>query len=145
MKNLLFIILTIFISGNLFAQSTPEEMFDTFFEEYKEDPNKAIDYIFSKNTWILESEDTSEIKNLLNKLTVDFVGNYIGYDLMVEKVISGRFVLLSYLVRYDRQPFRFTFQFYKPDNEWMFFKFLLDDELFQEIEKSAELYFLDLD
>ena len=46
------------------------------------------------------------------------VGKYHGRRLLVEKTIAGRYVCARYLVFYDREPLRFTFEFYKPENTW---------------------------
>ncbi|WP_209405780.1 hypothetical protein [Pseudozobellia sp. WGM2] len=51
---------------------------------------------------------------------------------------------MSYLVKFDRQPIRFTFQFYKPYNQWRTHRFKYDGNVDEEIEESAKVYYLDL-
>jgi len=64
------------------------------------------------------------------------VGNYQGYELINEKKTGENLKLLSYMVRFDRQPFRFTFIFYKPDTIWQVQNLKFDDKLDDELEKS---------
>ena len=54
-------------------------------------------------------------------------------------------ILKSYLVKYDRQPIRFTFQFYKPNKEWRIHSFKYDGNIDDEIEEAAKLYYFKLD
>jgi len=49
------------------------------------------------------------------------------------------------LLRYDRQPIRFTFEFYKPDKEWVLFAISFDATLDDEVEEAAKVYNLSLD
>ena len=129
-----------------FAQNTPEEIVSKFFTEYKnEGASKALDNLYSNNEWINRATDAiTKLKQQLNSLNEDFVGKYYGYELIVEKKLSDSFILMSYLVKYDRQPIRFTFQFYKPDNEWRTHSFKYDGNIDEEIEESAKVYYLDL-
>jgi hypothetical protein len=54
-------------------------------------------------------------------------------------------MLYSYLVKYDRQPLRFIFKFYKPNDKWVLYSYALDDSLDDEIQEAAKLYYLNLD
>lgn len=54
-------------------------------------------------------------------------------------------MLQSYLLRYDRQLIRFTFQFYKPDKEWMLYSLSFDVTLDDEVEEAAKMFYLPLD
>lgn len=129
-----------------FGQNTPEEIVSKFFTEYKNDgASKALDNLYSNNEWMNRATDAiTKLKQQLNSLNEDYVGKYYGYELIVEKKLSDSFILMSYLVKYDRQPIRFTFQFYKPDNEWRTHSFKYDGNMDEEIEESAKVYYLDL-
>ncbi len=54
-------------------------------------------------------------------------------------------MLYSYLVKYDRQPLRFIFKFYKLNDKWVLYSYALDDSLDDEIQEAAKLYYLNLD
>ena len=83
-----------------------------------------------------------KLKNQMEGLTEDFIGKYYGFELIAEKKITDSYILLSYLVKYDRQPLRFTFQYYKPNDEWRLYSFEYDGNLDAELEESAKIYFL---
>lgn len=130
------------IMGN--AQSTPIEIVETFFKDYvKSGSSIALDNLYSTNKWMTRSADAIvNLKSQMQGLNDDYVGKYYGYELIVEKRLTESFVLLSYLVKYDRQPLRFTFQFYKPNDTWMIFSFQYDGNMDEEIEEAAKLYYL---
>ncbi len=142
MKHIIVILLLILFSNNLQAQSTPEEMVETFFVKYKvRGTSEAINYIYSKNDWInSSSDDVILLKNQMESLTEDYIGKYYGYELILEKKLSDSYVLKSYLVKFGRQPLRFNFQFYKPNKEWIFYGFSFDANLTEEIKEAAKLY-----
>ena len=48
-------------------------------------------------------------------------------------------------MKYDRQPFRYIFEFYKPNEKWMLYSFKIDSEIDSEIEQSAKIYNLEID
>lgn len=151
MKNITFTktfitIILFFISFIGFSQNTPQEIVSKFFTEYKtEGASIALDNLYSNNEWMSRATDAiTNLKQQLATLNEDYVGKYYGYELIVEKRLSDSFILMSYLVKYDRQPIRFTFQFYKPDNEWRTQSFKYDSTIDDEIEEAAKVYHLDL-
>ncbi|WP_396633236.1 hypothetical protein [Maribacter sp. R86514] len=139
-------IILLSISFISIGQNTPEEIVSNFFTEYQNDgESKALDNLYSNNKWMNRATDAiTKLKQQLGTLNEDYVGKYYGYELIVEKRLSDSFILMSYLVKYDRQPIRFTFQFYKPDNEWRTHSFKYDGNIDEEIEESAKVYYLDL-
>lgn len=146
MKKLLLITLLTIISLMSFGQASPEDLIKTFFNEYNKNSNKAIDELYSTNPWTSRIRDGIEnMKKEVNSYTVDYVGKYYGYEIITKKQFSESFILYSYLVRYDRQPMRFTFEFYKPNDKWTLFSFKIDGDLDDEIEQAAKLYYLNLD
>jgi hypothetical protein len=44
------------------------------------------------------------------------------------------------MVRYDRQPVRFSILFYKPNNQWGLQNFSYDDNLDEELKESSKAY-----
>lgn len=142
MKKIIFIIcltLTCFATN---AQSEIDDIIDTFFKNYEEKGSTyALDNLYGVNKWIdLNGSVMMNLKEKMETLTEDFVGKYYGYELIVEKRLADSFVLRSYLVKYGRQPLRFTFQFYKPNKEWILQNFKYDGALDEEIEEAAKLY-----
>jgi hypothetical protein len=145
MKRLLLFALML-LSANCWAQQMPQQMIDAFFIAYKKDPGKAVKELYQTNVWTERIKD--DIDNVANKLdgfTVDYVGKYYGYELITTKKFSESFELYSYLVKYDRQPIRFTFKFYKPNDKWVLYAFQFDDSFSEEMEEAAKLLYLNLD
>jgi hypothetical protein len=73
------------------------------------------------------------------------MGKYYGNEIIITKKFSESFILYSYLVKYDRQPMRFIFKFYKPNDKWVLYSYALDDNLDNEIQEAAKLYNLNLE
>jgi accessory colonization factor AcfC len=145
MKRTLLVLL-ILASGNLFAQSSPDQLINRFFETYKKDAGKAVKELWATNKWSERSkDDIDKIIGTVNGFTEDYMGKYYGQELIATKKFSESFVLYSYLVKYDRQPIRFIFKFYKPNDQWVLYAYSFDDQLDNEIQESAKLYYLNLD
>jgi len=139
--------IVLLLSLGLSAQETPEEMVTTFFATLKaENSDAALDQLYATNSWMSKNmESIQSLKEQMAGLTEDFVGTLHGHDLIIEKKLTERYRLLSYLARYDRQPIRFTFQFYRPDETWKIYSFKYDGSLDDELEEAAKMYYLDLD
>ncbi|WP_320815196.1 hypothetical protein [Flavobacterium sp.] len=145
MKKLLFI-LFISISANLFAQKSSKDLINDFFTTYEKDAGKAVKDLYATNPWTeRKKDDINQIISTVNGLSEDYIGKYYGYEIITTKKFSDSFILYSYLVKYERQPLRFTFKFYKPNDKWVLFSYALDDNLDDEIEEAAKLYNLDLE
>jgi len=134
----------LWFSSLTYGQSSPDQIVNGFFETFvKKGASEALDGLYETNPWVERNVDAvTKLKNEIEGLNEDFVGKYYGYELITEKKISDSFVLQSYIIRYDRQPIRFTFQFYKPNIEWRLFSFKYDANLDDELEESAKIYYL---
>jgi len=122
------------------AQGTPEEISEKFFKLYQKSPEKAIDFVFNTNRWIKENpEGEDNVKKKLNDF-IDIVGEYYGYEKMIERNVGENYKLVSYMVKYDRQPVRFTFIYYKPNGKWQLQNFQYDDKMGEELEEAGKLY-----
>ncbi|MFD1163472.1 hypothetical protein [Hwangdonia seohaensis] len=142
----LFIVILISTTGNLLAQSSPQDLIDTFFNTYEKDAGKAVKDLYATNIWTERVKDNiDKVIGTVNGFTESYMGKYYGYEIITTKKFSESFVLYSYLVKYDRQPIRFIFKFYKPNKKWVLFSYALDDNLDDEIQEAAKLYYLDLD
>ena len=141
-KRLLFSLLVIlFIYRTSNAQNSPENVATKFFEFYKnEGSDKALDYIFSTNKYSGESQDAiNNLKENLRK-TVSFDGTFCGYELLSRKSAGQNFVLLTFLVKHDRDPLTFRFVFYKPIDKWQVQNFKFDNKIDDELEEASKGY-----
>jgi hypothetical protein len=115
----------------------PTDISKKFFEIYAAKPMDAIDYIFSdvkKNKQI--SDDITAIKKNL-KMTIDQDGVNNGYELITEKNVGSNLKLQSYMVKYDKQPVRFIFIYYRPKDVWKIYTFQFNTNMDEELTSAA--------
>ena len=134
-------VLSIFSTPVTKAQTSTEALINQFFKIYEKSPQEAVSYIFSTNKWILE-RNKDGIENVKTQLTsfLGLVGNYYGYEKITEKRLGDTYKLVSYMIKYDRQPVRFTFIFYKPEDKWQLQNFQYDDNLDEELKESGKVF-----
>jgi hypothetical protein len=143
-KQILVIVMSVF-TFTTYGQTPDEGLIKNFFNGYSKNPSKSIDDLYATNPWSVRIKDGIEnIKKEINSYTEDYVGKYYGYELITKKQFSESFILYSYLVKYDRQPMRFIFKLYKPNDKWTLYSFKVDSDLDVEIEEAAKLYYLNL-
>lgn len=118
-------------------EQTPADISKKFFELYATKPMDAIDQLFAdvKKNKQVNDEITAIKKNL--KVTIDQDGDYNGYELITEKGVGNTIKLLSYIVKYDKQPVRFVFVFYKPKDAWKIYTFQFNTNLDEELNNAA--------
>ena len=61
-------------------------------------------------------------------------------SIVSKKSISEDYLLYSFLIKYDRQPIRYLFIYYKPKNKWQLQNFQYDDNLETELIEAASAY-----
>jgi hypothetical protein len=139
-KTILLVFFCFFAFQRLFAQSTPAEVTTHFFDLYRsEGSNKALEYIFSTNKYMADKTDA--IDNLKLKLhqANSIIGKFWGYDLISKKMSGENLLILTYLVRHDREPLAFRFLFYKPNDRWVLQNFKFDDQADDELEAASKM------
>ncbi|MEX2363963.1 MAG: hypothetical protein WD597_10075 [Balneolaceae bacterium] len=143
-KILLFLIATIF-SVDAFSQETPDILIEQFATNLSDvSADTAVTQLFSTNQWMSRNLDaTDQVSRQLSN-TLPLIGNFIGKELITKKQVGESLVLYSYLFKYERQPIRFNFVFYRPTDKWLIYKFNYDDEMDDELIEAGTLYFLDL-
>ena len=139
----LLLCLFLLSSLNSLAQN-PDELVKKFFNEYEtEGATVSLDNLYETNPWVNRNADAiKNLKTQLNGMNEDLVGKLRGRELIVRKTLGESFVLMSYMVKFDRHPIRFTFEFYKPKDKWILFAFLFDDNLDDELEEAAKIHML---
>lgn len=140
MKNLILIGIVL-CSLSSSAQNEPQKMIDEFFNLYKnKNADAALDYIFGTNKWMDESKnDIESVKFKLNS-TIKQLGDYQGFNTITKKTLGEHLVLYTYMVRYDRQPLRFSMLFYKPNDQWRLMNLSYDYNLGDELEEAAKAF-----
>ncbi|MES2113252.1 MAG: hypothetical protein V4577_31160 [Bacteroidota bacterium] len=124
------------------APATPKTapgIIEAFFKKYKDDgTSAAIDYLFGTNKYFTNPAGILQLKAKLDSLRQG-IGTYLGRDLIVQKTASNSLIFYSYLVKHEIQPIRFTFIFYKPQNEWVLYRFKYDDQMDAELEEAGRI------
>lgn len=136
-KGLLFICI-FYAALPVFGQiESDEKITDIFFKTYKQNPSKAYTDLFADNKWMKDKKsDIETIKIKMNDF-LSGLGEYYGYELITEKSAGDSYVLKSYLVKYERQPIRFTFLLYRPNNKWQIQNFTYDTNIEEEVGRSC--------
>lgn len=120
MKNFIIILAICFsvIPQISFSQNNPEDILDVFFDTFKTDMNKAIDYLFSTNELIAPNQEG--IKSIKERLEVSrkLLGNYYGQELISLEKAGDSYLRYTYMLRYDRQPVKIIIVMYRPDTKW---------------------------
>ncbi|UBM58891.1 hypothetical protein LAG90_19010 [Marinilongibacter aquaticus] len=126
------------LSFAAFAQK-PSEMTARFFETYESGESiKALEELYANSPWL------ERIRDDVEKLKTQFadlpriVGSYNDKVLLYEKTVSDCFLIASYLVKYDRQPVRMTFEYYKPKSTWYLYSFSYDDDFLKEFKETLK-------
>lgn len=143
MKKIILLTFIALLSTNCYPQMGYEKIVTDFFETYATNPEKALDDIFKTNDWLMKNQDgITSVKSKLN-LNIELMGEYCGYEKIIKRQLGKSMVLESYLVKYERQPLRFTFKFYKAKDTWILFNFQFDEDADDELEESAKIYFIE--
>ena len=92
---------------------------DAFFQKIQEGKiQEAVSDFFADNPWVERNPDlVAGLRSRLVGLHKQ-VGKYYGNQFLDEKAVAGRFVHVSYLAFYERNPVMFGFQFYMPQDTW---------------------------
>ena len=118
-------------------EQNPTDISKKFFEIYAAKPMDAIDYLFADVKKIKQvSDDITAIKKNL-KMTIDQGGVNNGYELITEKNVGNNFKLQSYMVKYDKQPVRFIFIYYRPKDAWKIYTFQFNTNMDEELTSAA--------
>ncbi|WP_281754591.1 hypothetical protein [Neptunitalea chrysea] len=115
------------------AQSTTDEIINTFFQKYKISTDEAVDYVFQTNPYFAGNDGVDNVKLRINNVK-PLLGDYLGEEVLSTKKLGSSYVLITYIVKYDREPLRFQFQLYKPRDKWQLYNFKFDENVWEEFE-----------
>ena len=143
-KSLITLTCLLFVSFSY--SQTPRELVQKFFDDYEaKGASVALDNLYGTNKWMERSADAiSNVKSQMEGLNEGYVGKLHGHEIIAEKKLGDSYLLLSYMAKFDRQPIRYTFQFYKPKDTWVIYSFKFDANIDNELEEAAKIYNLHL-
>lgn len=86
----------------------------------KGQPKEATDRLLSTNAEASARLDNKlSVQNGLERMK-DTLGEFKDFNIVKEKKIGDRIVYVLAFALYEKQPVRFEFIFYKPDEQWLF-------------------------
>lgn len=141
MKRMLILLSLITIGNIAFGQSTPQDISTRFFVIYKTgDSDKALDYLFSSSPFKSDiTEAIEEVKRKLKKAATQ-IGSFYGADLLATKTAGTNIIMLTYIVRHEREPLAFNIMFYKPNDKWQMQNFKFGNAIDDELEEASKAY-----
>jgi len=99
---------------------------------------EAVDDLFGRNPYMSrKADEIAQLKSQVMNMA-SMMGEYDSHELIVEKSMGKRFVNLTYLAYYNRQPIRLNFQFYKAKDGWVPYTFTFDDNFAAELREAAK-------
>ncbi len=134
--------IALLLGAGMYAQTNERAITAKFFQLFEQDPAQAVDYVYGLNKWIdLKSDAVLNVKGKLNQYR-ELLGAYQGHEFIAESRLGECFSVYVFLAKYDRQPLRFTFEFYKPKNEWIVYSFQFDDNFDDDMVEMMKLDYL---
>ena len=81
----------------------------------------------------------TDMKNKLKNL-IALCGEYYGFELLSEKTAGQNIKTVSFILKYDREPIRFTFFFYKPKEKWQLNNLSYDEDIDKDLDEATKAY-----
>lgn len=136
-KSILIILLLTSLSAcGPASPSNPEtlKMVDEFFGTYRNSHKDAVVALLSKNKWI-SNDDTNKLVAQIDEIAAQ-IGKYQGYEKISERSYGESILQYVYVAKYERQPLKFIFRFYKPHERWEFQSFNYEVDFLNVLEKA---------
>lgn len=111
------VIATIFSLGAFAAENyseTPEKFIKTIQENHYQE---AIDNLYPGSEYWKTQEGQAEKAGFSAKMGK--AGDYRFHELLSEKKVGRRYVVLSYLIGFKNRPLFFSIVMYKPEDTWI--------------------------
>ncbi len=146
LKNTSLAFLLIFVATCCTSKSdgNPEtqKLVDEFFKSYKSNGHKeAITTFLAKNKWVT-STDANDVATQINDMVAQ-VGAYYGEEQISVTTYGTRIIQYIYIARYERQPLKYTFRFYKPEKNWQVQSFNYEVDFTPELNEAGKAYRLE--
>ena len=109
---------------------------------YESNTDQAFDFIFGTNKWMGENKDGTEKVKFQLREYANLMGEYNGFEKLTDKSLGKSLKVSVYLVKYDRQPLRFIFKYYKSKDEWMLYNLKFDENIDDEFDEIMKYDYL---
>lgn len=140
MKKLFLLALFSLLALRAQCQMDYTTLTELFFTEYTVlGPEKALEHLYATAAAPQKNRSAFEQQRAeLRKLTPDNVGRYFGHQHLASRG-AARVVVSSYLMRFEQQPVRFTFTYYRANDRWGLYAFRVDTGLVDELTETLKL------
>lgn len=117
-----------------------EAQVERFFAHVEDgDYRQAVEDFFGTHPWAATMRDElSALKAQFSSLP-ELAGEPRGWDLVVEQRFADSFVLLHYIVKFDRSPISLYFTFYRPEDTWQAYSFEYKEDLKEMAAEMAQM------
>ncbi|MEM6784520.1 MAG: hypothetical protein AAF624_12390 [Bacteroidota bacterium] len=116
------------------AQS-PEAQVQRFFDTYAVQAEAAVDTFFTNNPYIESNREAVDGLTAQLGEVLGLVGPFRGYEVVAIRPLGERLVNYLVVVGHDRQPLRFSFTFYRPQETWQAQNFRYTDDFTGDFEQ----------
>lgn len=145
LRNISLLLLLALLPFCMQAQKLSNPLSKEFFKLYEKAPNDALDFLFASNKWMEVKKDAVDNLKLKLRQATSRMGAYIGYEQIGEVSIGSSVMIQAFIVKYERQPLRFTLKYYKPNDKWIILNFSYDEDLDDDLEELMIQHYLDKD
>ncbi len=142
MKKTILLLIIVLSSFTSYGQNSTDELTNKFIELYEKNTDMAFDYIFGTNTWMKENNSGTEKVKFQLREYAKLMGDYIGFEKLTERSLGKSLKVLVYIVKYERQPLRFIFKYYKAKDNWSIFNLKFDDDIDDELDEIMKYDYL---
>lgn len=125
-----------------YGQNTTDGLTAEFFKKYEKDTDAAFDYIFGTNKWMGKNKVGTEKVKLQLREYANLMGEYRGFERISEQTLGESLKVSVFLVKYDRQPLRFIFKYYKAYDKWMIYNLKFDENIDDELDEIMKYNYL---
>jgi len=87
-------------------------------------------------------DSKGQVENIKAQLksTINLLGKYHGFEKIGVASVGKDLRLNTYLIKYERQPIRFSILVYRPDEIWQLQNFSFDDNIDEELIEALKAY-----
>ncbi|MCS7205901.1 MAG: DUF3887 domain-containing protein [Leptospiraceae bacterium] len=104
-----------------------DRIIQNFFSLYAERGSEtALDYLFANNPVLYNKvESISSLKKTFLNIE-KVIGSFKSYEIIFHDNVQDTLQIYIVIVKYERQPLRYLFVFYKPEKKWITYRFEID-------------------
>ncbi|MEM9997724.1 MAG: hypothetical protein AAF809_08485 [Bacteroidota bacterium] len=127
--------LVLLVTASQAQAQSPEEQVQRFFEVYAAQAEVAVDTFFTNNPYIENNREAVDGLKTQLRDVLGLLGPFRGYEVVAVRPLGERLVNYIVVVGHDRQPLRFSFTFYRPQDAWLAQDFRYNDDFTNDFEQ----------